>query len=151
MPILRASASRTTPGGHRRALRAHRTHAETKERTMSNVVELDKKLNEMLLSGKAMEAFEEFYGDDVSMQENSDTPCVGKEANRKRELEFFGAIEKFHGMKLLSSAVQGDVSFSETESDLQMKGMPRFTMSQVSVRRWKNGKIASERFYYSKG
>jgi hypothetical protein len=104
---------------------------------MSSVAELDKKLNEMLLSGKRWRRFDEFYGEDVSMQENSDAPCVGKEANRKRELEFFGAIEKFYGMKLLSSAVQGDVSCSETESDFQMKGMPRFTMSQVSVRRWK--------------
>ena len=51
---------------------------------MSNVAELDKKLNDMVLTGKAMVGFEELYADDVVMQENNDAPCVGKAANRKR-------------------------------------------------------------------
>jgi len=117
---------------------------------MSNVAELDAKLNEMILAGKAMEAFEELYADDVVMQENSEAPTKGKDANRKREMEFFNMIEAFHGAKLLSSAVNGDVTFSEWEWDMTFKGAGRVLNTQVAVRRWRDGQVASERFYYNK-
>jgi hypothetical protein len=47
--------------------------------------------------------------------------------------------------------VNGNVSFSEWEYDLTFKGGQRIKLSQVAVRRWKNGKIVNERFYYNKG
>jgi hypothetical protein len=95
-----------------------------------------------------MEGFEEFYAENVAMQENAEAPCVGKNANRERELAFLGAIEQWHGGRLLSSSVGGDVSFSEWELDITLKGAPRLAMTQVSVRRWKDGKIVAERFYH---
>jgi len=53
---------------------------------------LDQELNNMVLSGKALEAFEQFYADDVVMQENNDEPRIGKETNRKFEQEFFSSL-----------------------------------------------------------
>ena len=58
-----------------------------------SIAELDKKLNDAVLSGKAMEAFEELYADDVIMQENADAEFVGKDFNRKREEDFFASVE----------------------------------------------------------
>lgn len=118
--------------------------------TATSVQELDKQLNDDVLSGKAMEAFEKYYADDVVMQENSDEPRRGKDVNRKAEEEFFASVEKWNGGSVLSSAVNGDVSFSEWEYDITFKGGSRVKLNQVAVRRWKNGKIASERFYYTK-
>lgn len=118
---------------------------------MSTVAELDKKVNDMVLTGKAMEAFEELYAEDVVMQENNDPPCVGKAANRKREQDFFSSVEAWHGGNLDASAVQGDVSFSEWTMDVTLKGVGRVKMNQVAVRHWKNGKVAREKFYYNKG
>ncbi len=118
---------------------------------MATTAQCDAQLNQLLLAGQAMPAFEQFYADDVSMQENSDAPTVGKDANRERELQFFGMVEEFHGMQMLSSAVDGDVSLSEWVMDVKLKGMPRMQMAQVAVRRWQAGKVSSERFYYSKG
>lgn len=46
-------------------------------------------IKNLVLQGKAMEAFEKYYGDDVVMQENETPETVGKEANRARELDFF--------------------------------------------------------------
>jgi hypothetical protein len=115
---------------------------------MSNIAELDKKLNDAILSGKAMEAFEELYDDNVVMQENSDPEFRGKDFNRKREQEFFASVEAWHDGRILSSAIQGDVSFSEWEMDVSLKGMGRVKMAQVAIRRWKNGKIVHERFYH---
>lgn len=115
---------------------------------MSNIAELDKKLNDMILTGKTMEAFEELYAHDCHMQENTDAACVGKDANRKREEEFMAMIEAFHGARVLSTAVAGDTSFSEWEYDMTLKGAGRQPMAQVAVRRWKDGKVVHERFYH---
>jgi hypothetical protein len=110
----------------------------------------DEQVNQMILGGKAMEAFEQYYGDNVEMYENFDPPCVGKEANRKRELEFFGKVGELHSAELLSSSYDDkkSVGFSEWVWDLTFKGGPRIQMKQVGVRRWKDGKIVHERFYY---
>lgn len=106
------------------------------------------KINEGILTGKMMEVFEELYSDDVTMQENTDAPCVTKDANRQREQGMVSAVEAWHGSKLLSSAVAGDTSFSEWEFDVTYKGAPRMTMAQVSVRTWRDGKVVRERFYH---
>jgi ketosteroid isomerase-like protein len=104
----------------------------------------------MILGGQAMEAFETLYADDVVMQENLQPATVGKDANRERELAFFSAVEQFHGAELLATAVNGDVSFGEIHMDVTFKGAGRVRMAQAYVRRWKNGKVVHERFYYSK-
>jgi hypothetical protein len=115
---------------------------------MSNTAELDQKLNDAILSGKAMEAFEELYDEDIIMQENAEPEFRGKDLNRKREQEFFASVEAWHGGQVLASAVNGDVSFSEWTMEVTLKGVGRIKLDQVAVRRWKNGKIVHERFYH---
>lgn len=112
---------------------------------------LDNKLNEMVLTGKALEAFEELYAEDVVMQENSEAPRVCKEVNRKLEQDFFASVAEWHGGQVVNSAINGDTSFSEWFMDLTFKNGHRAKMSQVAVRKWKDGKVAHERFFYSKG
>ena len=90
--------------------------------TATSVQELDKQLNDDVLSGKAMEAFEKYYADDVVMQENSDEPRKGKDANRKAEEEFFSSVEAFNGGSVKASAVNGDVTFSEWEIRPYLQG-----------------------------
>ena len=119
--------------------------------TDTSVQELDKQLNDDVLSGKVMEAFEKYYADDVVMQENSEEPRKGKAENRKAEEQFMASVEAFNGASVKASAVNGDVTFSEWEMDITFKGGSRVTMSQVAVRKWKNGKIVHERFFYNKG
>jgi len=119
--------------------------------TTPDTAALDQTLNDMVLSGKALEAFEEYYADDVVMQENSDEPRVGKEANRKAEEEFFASLAEFHEGKVLASAVNGDTSFSEWFMDVTFKNGYRMKLAQVAVRKWKDGKVVHERFFYNKG
>lgn len=118
---------------------------------MSDIAVLDKDLNEKILAGKALEAFEQYYADDVVMQENSEAPFEGKDFNRKREIEFFASIGEFHGAKLEASAVTGNTSFSQMWMDATFKNGFRYTNTQVAVRQWKDGKIVHERFFYQKG
>jgi len=116
-----------------------------------DVATLDRQLNDQIAKGDILVAFDRFYAEDVSMQENSDPPFAGKTTNRKREEEFVASVQEIHSVKLLSSAVNGDVSFSEWEFDATYKGGTRLKLSEVAVRRWKNERIAQERFYYNKG
>ena len=118
--------------------------------TATSVQELDKQLNDDVLSGKIIDAFEKYYADDVVMQENSDEPRKGKAANRQAEEAFMASVESFNGGACTASAVNGDVTFSEWEFDITFKGGKRAKTNQVAVRHWKNGKIVSERFYYNK-
>lgn len=69
-------------------------------------------LNQLVLEGKALDAFEMYYNDEVVMQENEAAPTVGKEANRKREPAFFGSITDFRGASVLNVAAGEDVTMA---------------------------------------
>jgi len=113
--------------------------------------ELDQALNQQVLAGDIMGAFEKYYADDVVMQENSDEPFAGKEVNREREQKFVDSLAEFHSGSVVSSAVNGNTSFSEWAMDVTFKGGARYKLAQVAVRTWKDGKVVRERFYYNKG
>jgi hypothetical protein len=112
-----------------------------------DITALDQELNEMVLTGRALEGFEKFYAENVVMMEN-DTAFEGKELNRKREEEFFSSVAEWHSGECLASAVNGDVTFSEWVVDVTFKAGFRVKMEQVAVRRWADGQIVQERFYY---
>jgi Rps23 Pro-64 3,4-dihydroxylase Tpa1-like proline 4-hydroxylase len=116
-----------------------------------NVETLDNQLNQQILAGDILGAFDRFYAPDVVMQENSLPPTEGKEDNREREVQFVNSIAAFHGARVLASAVNGDKSFSEWEMDVTFTGGQRAKLAQTAVRTWRNGQVARERFYYSKG
>ena len=105
-------------------------------------------LNEMVLQGKAMEAFEKFYADDVVMQENNNPPTVGKDANRKREEDFFGSITEFRGANVVDVAVNEDTAFIKWHFDYTHKDWGVRKYDQIAVQKRKNGKIVNETFYY---
>lgn len=120
----------------------------TATHTPTDIAKLDHDLNQAILAGDILGAYDKYYADDVVMQENSAEPVSGKAANRKREEDFVNSVEQFHGGKLIGSAVNGDVSYSEWLYDITFKGAGRVKMEQVASRRWKNGKVSHERFYY---
>jgi len=107
-------------------------------------------LNGMIKAGKVLEAFDKFYADNVTMQENNDAPRVGKAENRKAEEAFVGGIQEFGTWTPLSVGIGDGVAFVEWTCTFKHKEWGQVTMNQVSVQHWKDGKIVSERFYYSK-
>jgi ketosteroid isomerase-like protein len=116
--------------------------------THSNTAARDRELNQAILAGDILNAFEKFYADDVVMHENDSPPFTGKSVNRKREEDFVNSVQEFHEARLLGEAVNGDTSYSEWEYDLTFKSGIRMKLQQVAARRWKNGQVSHERFYY---
>jgi hypothetical protein len=102
----------------------------------------------MVLQGRTMEAFEEFYADDVLMQENAQEPTVGKDANRKREEEFLSQLIDFRGARVVDVAIGDDVTMVQWAYDYTHKEWGTRNYTQVSVQHWRNGRIFKEQFFY---
>ena len=105
-------------------------------------------LNSLVLDGKALEAFDKYYHNDVEMQENSQPATKGKVANRQREVEFFNNVTEFRGSSVEGMAVNGNTSFVIWSYDYTHKewGVRKYT--QVAVQQWKDGQIIKEQFFY---
>jgi hypothetical protein len=115
---------------------------------MDSLLEKINELNDLVLQGKALEAFETYYHDDVIMQENEMAPTIGKEANRKREREFFSGILEFRSAKLLKLTVGENITMTQWHYDYTHKDWGVRNYTQVSVQEWKNNKIVKEQFFY---
>ena len=74
-------------------------------------------INDMILQGKALEAFDTYYHDDVVMQENDAPEFVGKELNRKREEDFFASITEFRGAQPLKVTAGENTTMVEWHFD----------------------------------
>ena len=106
-------------------------------------------LNQLVLDGKLLEAFDLYNDESVEMQENEMPPTVGKSENREREITFLNNITEFREAKVLDLAVSGNVSFVTWQYDYTHKewGIRKYT--QVSVQHWNKGKITREQFFYA--
>jgi len=106
-------------------------------------------LNQMILEGKILEAFDKFYADDVVMQDNDYPARAGKEINRQFEETFVNGLTEFRGAKVVNSIISDDVVAVEWWFDYTHKDFGTRNYTQLAVQRWKNGKIVEEKFYYN--
>ena len=131
-------------------LTAHLKSQKKRKEIFMDIQSLINDLNNKILQGKALDAFEEYYADNIVMQENNDPPTIGKDANRKREQEFLANIKEFHGAEVKHVAVGDNVSMVEWFWDYTHSEMGRVKSDQVAIQTWQDGKIINEKFYYSK-
>ena len=115
---------------------------------MNTLIEKISTINDMILQGKALEAFETFYHDDVVMQENDNPEFIGKAVNRKREEDFFASITEFREAKPLKVTIGENTTMVEWYFDYTHKDWGVKNYTQVAVQDWKDGKIIKEKFYY---
>ncbi|WP_353718345.1 SnoaL-like domain-containing protein [Dyadobacter sp. 676] len=108
-----------------------------------------RELNDMVLNGKAMEAFEKYYHDQVSMQENHLPATVSKAANRKREEEFFDNVLEFRSAAVKGLAVGDNISYVTWHFDYTHREWGVRNYTQVSVQHWQDGQIIHEQFFYN--
>lgn len=116
---------------------------------MNNTKELVEDLAKMIGEGKILEAFDKYYADDIVMQENEDTPRVGKEENLKYEKAFVEGIVEMHDGKIIGVASGDNYSTIESSMDVTHKDWGRVARTQMAAQTWKDGKVVKEKFYYS--
>ena len=115
---------------------------------------LQQRLNDLfgyIRQGKIIEAMNEFYDKDTVMQDNANPPTKGLAANIEREKQFMSGVKEWKGFIVTTSGVGDNVTFYESTSDFVTTGGVPVHLEQVSVAKWKNGKIVHERFYYDIG
>ncbi len=115
---------------------------------LKNTVE---KLNALIKEGRIMEAFEKYYGEDVVIQVNGNSPIMGKDANRKREMIFLQEIEKLNSAEINSVTFGGaddNVSMTEWAINIENREGDRKVIYRVNVQHWKDNKIISEKLYF---
>ena len=101
--------------------------------------------------GRIVDAMNEFYAQEAVMQENANKPMVGLAANLEREKQFLSGVKEWKGFTVTAMAAGDNVTFYESQIDfIATNGQP-VHMEQVSVAKWRNGKIIHERYYYDPG
>ncbi|AIE86136.1 SnoaL-like domain-containing protein [Fimbriimonas ginsengisoli] len=102
----------------------------------------------LVKQGALLDAFERFYAENVSMQENSYPASVGKDANREREKQFLASVKEVHEVDARFTIVEGNQAAIGWLLDFTNTDGVRLRMDQVAYQVWENGQIVSERFYY---
>ena len=117
--------------------------------TMTNL-ERAQDLYRMVFTGQLLEAFDKYYGENVTMTEIGETPRVGKAFNREYEQKFLSSVEGFHdaGITAIASNEETGYVLIENWMDVTMSGAGRMKMEQVNVQRWEDGVIVDEKFYH---
>jgi ketosteroid isomerase-like protein len=105
------------------------------------------RLVRLVEANRILDAIDEFYDENVSMQDNLQPPVVGKAANRAREQAFFGGIT-VRGNRALSIAIDGDQVVIHWLFEFTAGDGTRYRMDQLSHQDWRDGRIVRERFYY---
>ena len=106
-------------------------------------------IQDMLLQGKLLDAFDKYYHDDVEISEPRGS-WKGKASCRAHEEEFMSYVKEFHGLEFrnIASDEETGVVFTETMMDVTFQDGNRVQMEQVSRQQWKDGQVINERFYY---
>ena len=102
----------------------------------------------MVEAGQLLEAFEQFYADEVVMQENTNPATVGKDANRVREIEVLSSVKEVHVNRSKGVLVDGDEAVILWELEFTNQDGVRIRLDQVAHQQWRDGKIVRERFVY---
>ena len=115
---------------------------------MTTLLEKISDLNDLLMQGKGLKAFEKYYHEDVVMQENNELPTVGKSENRIRERRFYSALTEVRTIRPLKVSMGEGISMVEWHFDYDHKYWGTVNYTQVAVQEWKDGLIFREKFYY---
>jgi hypothetical protein len=118
--------------------------------TIQQVIANEKEINQLVLAGKMLEAFETWYSPTVEMVEMDGTVRSGKEACREYEEGFMATITHFNEAKLLSSVVipLADDEFQVVATwynDIVTTNYP-IKGNQTSIAIWKDGMIQKVTF-----
>ena len=120
--------------------------------SIHTTIRLEERLEDLITyirEGRIPDALDEFYAEDVVMQENTLPPTIGRKANRDREQQFLNTVKEWQRFDVTAKAVGDNVTFYETVMDWIAKDGTPVHVEQVVVAKWQDGQIVHERFYHS--
>jgi len=112
----------------------------------NDVKTLDAQLNEMTRQGKILEALEKYYDDTCIFQEGNQPARKGRAAQHAHLSAFFKTLKSFNGATLHAQCLADGATISEWTFDMTGP-QGAIVWNEVLSRRWRDGKVISERFY----
>ena len=114
--------------------------------------EVADQLVKMCRDGKVEEAKQELFTEDTLSVEPADgilpKETKGIKAIQKKAELFISMVKQFYGSTITDPVVAGDYFSIVWDTDIQMKGQERKTMSEICLYKVRDGKIVSEQFFY---
>jgi len=102
----------------------------------------------MVEQGKYVEAIEEFYTADATMQENNDPPRGGREVLIAGERKVLAAHKSVRTEPGSSFLLDGDRVVIHWHFKFVRPDGKRFRMEELSLQRWRGDRVSEERFFY---
>ena len=98
--------------------------------------------------GRYVEALQEFYAADATMQENGNPPRVGLQALVEHERGVMAAFKEIRTLPVETWLLDGDWAVIHWIFEFTRPDSARFRMEELALQRWRGDRIAEERFYY---
>lgn len=114
--------------------------------------EVANKWASMCREGKNLECINELYSDNISSREMPGTPnevTTGKQNVWNKNKEWLDNVKEMHGGSVDDPIVADNHFTSKMSYDVTFKDRGRQHMEEIGVYEVKDGKIASEQFFYS--
>lgn len=107
-----------------------------------------KALIERVEQGKYVEALQEFYTEDATMQENGQPPRAGRNRLIEHERGVMAAFREIRTLPVDTWFVDGDRVAIRWVFEFTRADGTRFRMDEVALQRWRGDRVVEERFYY---
>lgn len=105
-------------------------------------------LIERVEQGKYVEALQEFYAEDATMQENGNPPRVGLKALVEHERGVMAGYKEIRTLPVKAWLVDGDQVVIHWMFEFTRPDGARSRMDELALQRWRGDRIVEERFYY---
>lgn len=117
---------------------------------MKNFKDTVEEFYSLIQNNKFIEAVDKFYDQNIISTDNSSEPTKGIE-NFRKSVENFIANSEVEKLELLSTIVEENLSVAHWHYIFTNKMFGRLDYKQISVQRWRNGKIIQENHFYNLG
>lgn len=117
---------------------------------MKNLRDTMNELNSLIVQYRFEEALDKFYDENIITQENEDVPLIGLAAYKEAAKKVFYDNVSNYTAELKNMIVSDDMSVTEWHYKFDHKIWGHWDKIQLSVQRWKDGKIIHERHHYNK-
>ena len=98
--------------------------------------------------GKFVEALQEFYTEDATMQENGQAPRIGLKKLIEHERGVMAAFKEIRTLPVKTWLIDGDNVIINWVFEFTRSDGTGFRMDELALQRWRGDRIAEERFYY---
>jgi ketosteroid isomerase-like protein len=102
----------------------------------------------MVEAGKYVEAIEQFYAEDATMQENTGPTRGPRDRLVAHERGVMGSMEKIQTLSGSTFVLEGDLSVIRWTFVFTRKDGTSFRMEELAWQRWRGDRIVEERFFY---